>query len=260
MNIFDAIIIYLASGAPFGVFYFLHNREQLTAGLLTLKSLVEWVTWPASAFKMIVRSNFFSGRSKPNFDPLPQLDAVRDEKVCEIQKSLEQMFFDGPGPAYISIYAFREVFDRYTGLSLALGTAGNSSEVPRAEIFSVADHRNVDLASICLHRRNRSLLVTHHNRARKDFIDTVDRLAGSRSERTDTWLLINELAVILDDIDAIGDIDKIFTGTPQTRKAGRVKEKGDVLWKPAKLKQLPSDQTALNMPPLPATMKLAKED
>lgn len=260
MNIFDAIIIYLACGAPFGVYYFLHHREKVDAGQLALKVLLEWVIWPASAVKMIGGSHLFSSRSKPNFDALTELDARQDEKVCEIQKSLEQIFFDGPASAQISIYAFREVFDRYAGLSLALRDEGDSPGVPQAEIFHAADHGNVELASICLNRRNRSLLVTHQIQARGDFIDTVDRLAGSPSERTDTWILVNELAVVLDDIEAIGAIDEIFTGTPQTRRAGRVKERGDVLWKPGKLNQLPTDQSALNLQPLPATMKLAKED
>jgi hypothetical protein len=259
VNIFDAIIIYLACGAPFGVYYFLHNRDKLT-GPLALKVFLEWVIWPASAVKMIGRSHLFSGRSNANFDPLTELDARQDEKVCEIQKSLEQIFFESPASSRISIYAFREVFDRYAGLSLALRSGGDSSGVPQAEIFRAADHGNVELASICLNRRNRSLLVAHQIQAREDFIDTLDRLAASPSERTDTWILANELAVVLDDIEAIGAIDKIFTGTPQTRRAGRVKEIGDVLWKPGKLKQLPTDQAALNLRPLPATMKLAKED
>jgi hypothetical protein len=259
VNIFDAIIIYLACGAPFGVYYFLHNRDKLMAGHLTLKALLEWVIWPASAVKVIGGSHWFSGRPNANFDALTELDARQDEKVCEIQKSLEQIFFEGPASARISIYAFREVFDRYAGLSLAL-RAGGDSRVPQAEIFRAADHGNVELASVCLNRRNRSLLVTHQIQAREDFIDTLDRLAGSPSERTDTWILVNELAVVLDDIEAIGAIDKIFTGTPQTRRAGRVKEIGEVLWKPGKLKQLPTDQAAINLQPLPATMKLAKED
>jgi hypothetical protein len=261
VNIFDAIIIYLACGAPFGVYRFLHNRDKRDAGQLTLKALVEWVIWPASAVKMIGGSHLFSGRSKTNFDPLTELDAGKDEKVCEIQKSFEQIFSEGFASAGISIYAFREVFDRYAGLSLALRAGGdNSSGMPQAEILRAADHGNVELASICLNRRNRSLLAAHQIQAREDFIDTVDRLAGSPSERTDTWILVNELAIVLDDIEAIGTIDKIFTGTPQTRKAGRVKEIGEVLWKPGKLKQLPTDQAALNLRPLPATMKLAKED
>lgn len=260
VNIFDAIIIYLACGAPFGVYYFLHHREKVDAGHPTLKALLEWVIWPASAVKMIGGSRWFSGRSKANFVPLSELDAGQDEKVCEIQKSLEQVFFQGADPAAISIYAFREVFDRYAGLSLAVRSGSNSPAAPQAEIFHAADHGNVELASICLNRRNRSLLVNHHTRAREDFIATVDRLAGSPSERTDTWILVNELAVVLDDIDAIGAIDKIFTGTPQTRRAGRVKETGEVLWKPGILKQLPTDQPALNLQPLPAAMKLAKED
>lgn len=209
---------------------------------------------------MIGGSHLLSGRSKTNFDPLTELDAGKDEKVYEIQKSLEQIFFEGFASARISIYAFREVFDRYAGLSLARRAGSDSSGAPQAEIFRAADHGNVELASICLNRRNRSLLVAHQIQAREDFIDTLDRLAGSPSERTDTWILVNELAVVLNDIEAIGAIDKIFTGTPQTRRAGRVKERGEVLWKPGKLKQLPTDQAALNLQPLPATMKLAKED
>ena len=260
MNIFDAIIIYLSCGAPFGVYYFLHNRDKHDAGHLTLKTFLEWVIWPASAVKMIGGAYLFSGRSKTNFDPLTELDAGKDEKVCEIQKSLEQIFFEGPASARISIYAFREVFDRYAGLSLALRPGVDSPGVAQAEIFRAADHGNVELASICLNRRNRSLLAAHQIQAREDFIDTLDKLAGSPSERTDTWILVNELAVVLNDIEAIGAIDKIFTGTPQTRRVGRVKERGEVLWKPGKLKQLPTDQTALNLRPLPATMKLAKED
>lgn len=260
VNIFDAIIIYFACGAPFGVYYFLMNRDRLPAGRLTLRSLLEWIIWPASAVKMIGRTNFVAGRTKANFDSLPELDAETDEKVGEIQKSLEQMFYRDGAASKISIYMFREVFDRYAGLSLALGVMDKAEETPEAAIFRLANHRDVTLASICLKRRNRSLLVAHHKQAREDFIDTVDRLAESAKERTDTWISINELAVILDDIEAIVAIDKIFTGTSQTQSAGRVKEKGDVLWKPEKRRHLPSDQPILNRQPATATLKLAKED
>lgn len=260
VNVFDVIIIYLSCGAPFGVSYFLLNRERLQTDRLALRALLEWIAWPASAVKMIGRTQFFSGRTKVNFEPLPELDAETDEKVGEIQKNLEQMFFrDGAAPQ-ISIYAFREVFERYAGLSLALSVTDKAAGTPEAEIFRLANHRDVELASICLNRRNRSLLVTHHKQAREDFIGTADRLAESAPERTDTWILMNELAVLVDDIEAIAAIDKIFTGTSQTRSAGRVIEKGDVLWKPGKRKHLPSDQPQLNLQPATATMKLAKED
>jgi len=100
----------------------------------------------------------------------------------------------------ISIHEWREIFERYTGLSVAVAKAEDNSDVH--ELFEVAGNKNGELGTVCLNRRNRSRLIFHHTDARNDFLDALIR-AGRGG---DSLNLAIELATLLDDADALSDL------------------------------------------------------
>lgn len=258
MNIFDTLIIYLACGAPFGVYYFLQYPEKDKFSHLCIKTLSSFVFWPVSALRIIHRSYIFRTRSEINFAGSYELDAGVEERVFEIQKDLEKLFFDSEPRA--SIYEFREVFDRYVGLSLAL----KAGSLPRAdsepELFKITGHKNIELAAICTNRRNRSRLLIHQIQAREDFSKLLLSLADLASKWKAPAELANELAVLLGDTGAQHRFEKIFAGAPQIEGQVRVREAGRDLWKPAKHTPLPASHLSMNLRPAPAAAVSPAED
>src|SRR5688572_11288031 len=116
MNLRDLLIIYLACGAPFGVYYFLQNRNRIETKFLWLKSLLRFVVWIPFAFRMIARNSFLTKLYNDSFDKLTETDLKTELEIEEIKKSLERMVSAAAALPF-SIYEFREAFDRYVGLS-----------------------------------------------------------------------------------------------------------------------------------------------
>ena len=53
MNWNDLIIIYLACGAPFAVYYYLQNRNLNEKNYLYLKTLFRFLVWIPDAFRLV---------------------------------------------------------------------------------------------------------------------------------------------------------------------------------------------------------------
>jgi hypothetical protein len=258
VNIFDALIIYFACGAPFGVYQFLQYPEKGTFTKRWIEIVSSFVFWPVSAMTIVRRAQVFSKGPETHFDGSYELDAGVEERVFEIQKDLEKIFFDGEQGA--SIYEFREVFDRYTGLSLALKAGSRPPAAEGPELFRITGHKNIELASICINRRNRSRLLVHQIQAREDFSKLLLSLADLASKWKAPAELASELAALLDDAGAKHRFEKIFAGTSQIEGQVRVREAGRDLWKPAIHKPLPAKHLSVNLRPAPAAAVSPAED
>jgi hypothetical protein len=258
VNIFDALIIYLACGAPFGVYYFLQQPEKRHITHLWVKTVSNFLFWPVSAFRIIRRSQIFRDASESHFDAVNELDAALEERVSEIQKDFEKIFFDENPKA--SIYEFREIFDRYVGLSLALKAEVKPHASAEPEIFRIAGHKNIELAAICLNRRNRSRLLIHQIQAREDFSKVLLSLADLASKWAAPAELANQLAGLLEDAGGQHRFEKVFAGAPQIEGRIRVRETGRDLWKPEIHKPLPASHLSMNLRPAPATAASPVED
>lgn len=258
MNIFDTLIIYLACGAPFGVYYFLQYPEKSKFTDLWIKTLSSFVFWPFSAFQIIRRFYIVRKRTEIHFDTSYELDAGLEQRVGEIKKDLEDLFFETARMA--SIYEFREVFDRYVGLCLAIKADAAPRPAEGPEIFKISGHKNIELAAICTNRRNRSRLLLHQIQAREDFSKLLLALADLSSRWKAPAGLANELAGLLEDTGAKHRFEKIFAGAPQIEGQVRVREAGRDLWKPATHKQLPANHLSMNLRPAPAAAVSQAED
>jgi hypothetical protein len=259
VNISDVFIIYLACGAPFGVYNLLQHRESGRTATIWFNAAVNFLFWPVSAFRLVNGRAGLKDRSNTDFDALYELDALTERRVAGLRKEFENLLFGYEGD--ISIYGFREVFDRYTGLTVAVNAGFRTGEPADSEISQIAGHKNVGLASVCLERRNRTRLLRHQIQAREDFSKALLNLAGAANARRKTEMLAIDLAGVLNDVDALVEFQGIFVRGSQIEGPVRVREIGRDLWKPEVHKPLTSNNHhSAFTHPVPATLNSRSED
>jgi len=184
MSYLDLAIIYLACGAPFGVYRALERTEQEPMRRF-LSSSVAFLLWPGSV--LVLLSGFAKTAKR---DPTELHRRVEDFRV-----QMESLMFGGRSTS--SLFDFREVFYRYTGLLEAVSTS------PQVSQFEVQlDKRCSPLQTVCLARRNRIRLDWHLDRARSDFLELVGRSFGSR----DIHEIASRLVDMLNDTQAVSSL------------------------------------------------------
>ncbi len=180
MNVTDLIIIYLACGSPFAVFRLTQtNRVDWPSVILA------FMLWPVYAV-MLLGLVFFSNEARKKADLRNRLETLR----LAIESSAFQ------GESISSLFEFREVYSRFTGLSVAADAAPSRSY---AEIFEISGHPNQTLASRCLARRNAGKLAFHRSLARHEFVTRIEQLHATESNHHELERLAVELAETLED-------------------------------------------------------------
>lgn len=176
----NLIIIYFACGSPIGV-YRITRSAHLRSPRQAAAVGAYFVLWPIFAPAVLRRSLFHD---------------TNIEKAMAIFRSvMEKIAFSG-SPT-MSVFEFREVFARYTGLTLELNRGGRTD--PSTDLLRIAGHRNIALASACMNRRNRTRLSFHQIQARNEFVDLISDLPLSHENRKELAELSLQLAVLLND-------------------------------------------------------------
>ena len=195
MEFSDLLIIYFAAGAPFGVY-----RITTVRGRPDLKAIVNVALylclWPVYTI-LLLRDQFSAGTTD-----------VSSGVIDSIRTGIEQLAFANGSAG--AIFEFREIFNRYAGLSEAA-----MAEVPTTllgEFFELSSSDNKPLASACIARRNREKLALHHTRARNEFVDLISGLAISHPQTLD---LAVRLASHVHDADAVADLESFSYKPPQ---------------------------------------------
>ena len=161
MTFIDIAIIYLACGAPLSMHYFFAATRKLNLHFAAQIVLVA-VFWPIAAFLLVQtvrKQRVFTSQIGQN-----DLDRRLDLFRIEIERST---FTDETAA---SVFEFRELFARYTGLAQA---ANARHAVPRHELFKLSSHEQIDLASICLERKARNRLLIHADAASEDLVSFI---------------------------------------------------------------------------------------
>lgn len=250
MNLRDLIIIYLACGAPFGVYYFLQNRNRIETKLLWLKSLVRFVFWIPFAVRMVARKSVFTNLYKKGFDKHTDSDAKREAEIEAIKKFYENIL--SKTDFRFSVYEFREIFDRYTGLSLEIEAERDKISEAEKEIFRITNHANKNLAAVCLHRRNRERLFFHQKLARRDFFELLAKFFEKSDAPQIAFDETVKLTSLLNDSEALPALENISKNFLQTLPAQTVKIKGNEIWNPEKHKPQHDTKISTNLQPLTA--------
>lgn len=258
MNLRDLFIIYLACGAPFGVYYFLQNRNRAETKILWLKTLIRFVVWIPFALQMVARSSLMTKLYNFSFDRTSEADAKKEREIEEIKKLFEGILLENK--ISLSIYEFREVFQRYIGLSLEIQNENQEISPAEREIFRITDHTNKNLAEICLNRRNRKRLSFHHKLARRDFFEIFKTFLEHASESTLLFQQAFKLSVLLGDSEIRNQIENLSNETLQTQSKEIVKKPENELWKSDKHKPLTDARISTNLQAMTARANLSGKD
>ena len=210
MTVTDLTLIYLSVGAPIAVYETLQNRGPLTPRR-ALSAVFAFLVWPAAAFRLLRRyldrsSNaiFFGGSSDTDEQTERKIDFLREEL-----KSIATSEHRGS-----SVFEFREFFDRYVELTLAINPKYLNRKIPN-ELFRVSGREEAELAEICLKRRNRAKLSRHQTKARESFLEYIDDFPD-RSQRGAAAAKALELAFLVNDGTAAGRLDEILKSADET--------------------------------------------
>ena len=258
MNLRDLLIIYLACGAPFGVYYFLQNRNRTETKLLWLKSFLRFVVWIPFALQMVARTSFLTNLYNSSFDKSSESDAKKELAIEEIKKFFENIF--SGGTFSFSIYELRETFDRYVGLSLEVEAENSEISPAETEIFRITNHSNKKLAEICLNRRNRKRFSFHQKLARRDFFEILNKFVEHTEDRQSLFEHASKLAGLLNDSEAQKTLENLSKESLQTGAPRNVKNMGEEIWNSDQHKPLTDTKISTNLQVLTATANLSNKD
>ncbi len=220
MNLTDLIIVYLSCGAPFGVHFYLKKRATGIRKNLWLKTLLAFVFWLPLVFLLIRKIKnakwFAVSNLNKKFSGEPRFAA----RLSAIQKKLEKFLLESD--ARISLFEFRQTLERYANLTILLNNEAETPTGREKEIFRAAKITDVEIAAVCLHRRNRKRLAFHQTEARKDFLQTIELLSGSVKDAKNFENSIDEFVRLLNDSTARESVEKSFAAKSQLIEPPRV--------------------------------------
>jgi hypothetical protein len=192
MNIFDLLIIYLACGAPFGVYYAFTSREKRRTPMFFLKLSVNCLFWFQFGLRLILRN----GRVRKSFDSAFGRRVVwenrRDSEIRSIRRSLESNL--GREEFGFSVFEFREEVESYVGLILELGEASSAPAGSIVEFAEITGRGRNAVHERCIHRNNLSKLRAHRDLVRVSLLDRAFRLNPQDP----------------DSLDMLGDFARLF--------------------------------------------------
>lgn len=139
--------------------------------------------------------------SLPNFDQDADSSAPNENKIRDIQKKMESICLINKGK--FSLFEFRNLLNRYIGLTLESQVENKLPGIQEKEIFTVSNSKSINISAICLHRRNRNRLLFHQRKAQKDFLAfLIEALRASLDDKRVYFILLAfELAVLLNDFE-----------------------------------------------------------
>lgn len=180
MSLAEIIVVYLSTGAPFGVLVFLSRRSNSR-----LRSIVESSTaaifWPVLAISWTYRRLLLKLKAvSVTYQRLNVPDLLQGAAITE-----------------------------YATLTRALHDAKSPNAEPSAELFQVAGHSNPDLAAVCSQRRRDSQLNRRQKASAEALIDHL------RAQNTQDPIYVRSVAAYC---QSLGDprtaelIERISTG------------------------------------------------
>jgi hypothetical protein len=240
MSFFDWLIIYLTCGAPLGVLYFFQNRKEQKGIRLWLKTFLTFIFWLPFGLRLLVnkaRKYSFDGKE------LFPRTAKPETEIFLWRRQLEVNLLEND--SQISIFEFREVFDRYVGLTLAGDSGDNKIPETKKELFRIGNNGNVEIGAICLNRRNLNRLRFHQIQARQDFFQIIKRLMKLAPDKRNFVKSAADFFRFLNDAEAQAALDEaLFDNLPDENDFAVARSEKQI-WK-TETRRLPAAQpTAL---------------
>jgi hypothetical protein len=187
MRMIEAITIYLAAGAPFGVSYYLRREQGLGHARALLRSSWAMLLWPVTAAAVFLarqrRGAEETDRDSAALRVEEKIEQAKRQSLAMLSK-VEELARALPGregrrSERVAIVV-RESVERYVGLTLGSRDANGDAPPSESELelSRVAGRTGDDLllAGRCIHRRNVARLLAHRERARTGLLHALAEL------------------------------------------------------------------------------------
>ena len=255
MSFSDVLIIYLACGAPVGVYFYLKNR-RLYSKQLWLKTILNFVFWIPFFLQLILKRRIQYVFSKKLFNS--ETKAGNENQLLSVQRKIENILIEN-NPK-ISIYEFREVFERFAGLTMACSNNKTESYKHEKEFYKISGFSNQELSAGCLHRRNQKRLYFHQSKAEKDFLQMLAVISDSVDKPTELSRLSVEFVKLLNNSKAEKALIEMFDSKLQTERKISVTNLEKDLWIPDTHKPQPAGQISMRLQTISKKANLSVRD
>lgn len=167
--------------------YFFGLRGKPTPYFIAL-GILATLFWPVRIVSLLRDAS--RDRAKNASTPtITETDILLDS----IRVKIETVAFHNENTS--SVFEFREIFTRYTGLVQAASAIELETDV--SEIFRLSEHSNGQLATRCINRASSLKLVRHADDARTELIALIKSFSKECSSALAE--LVEEAGVLLDD-------------------------------------------------------------
>lgn len=187
MRLSEAIALYLAAAAPFGVAFFLRRRGRTMRARAFALSTLAGLAWPFTSLLLLARkgARAKATRDERHTDAAALLCEERAMRavaasLAEVEAALAAAAGGTDTRARYALFAARRGVERFAGLARASrGVRPDSAPTERElELPRAAGRRGEDLllAGRCAHRRNILRLLLHRERARGEMLHALAEL------------------------------------------------------------------------------------
>jgi len=173
MRFSEFLIIYLACGVPFSIYYFSKNNKKLTLVNISF-SLLVLLFWFLYAIDLITKI-------KPTKDSTEKEISKLQEQICNFIKEHSKN---------INPMQIHEIVQCYIALALSRKKA-----LQNFELFKISGHPNPAIGVKCIQRRNNQKIGARLMLARKNFFELVSKCNNSEK----ALKVIQNLVKILND-------------------------------------------------------------
>ncbi|MCS6875195.1 MAG: hypothetical protein N2Z23_09700 [Pyrinomonadaceae bacterium] len=156
MTFYEALLIYISIGFPFGVHYVFSERKVEGKLIFALKALLVVLLWFLYAMVLLFRLTNDEGEN-------------RWRKLSKLQSELEMIIAEKAKDQNFS--RIREVLEAYVGLTEAVNA--NFDLKPWQELMKIANHSDPGIGTRCLQRRNQARIQKRQAEASRAFIALI---------------------------------------------------------------------------------------
>ncbi len=242
MNYTDLIIIYLAGGSPFGVYYFFNSNGNKK--LVWLKSVLIIFVWIPYAFQLLY-SNVTSKLNNSKLSDISNQQNTLRNNLAKLQRGFEDYL--PTNKAEMSLFELREIIERYSELTTIQSELNGKPANHEKEIFRINGNNEIEISAICLNRRNHKRLLSHQTQAKSDFLKSLRILFNSTKDVKKLGEHSIEFVKLLNEDEALISVFELYKEFSQTLQESNVSNSEKDLWTTQEPKQSNTKQISIRL-------------
>lgn len=192
MRLSEAITIYLAAGASFGVYNLQREHASVSRFHIFLKATRAAILWPLAAVKILFppkQARLDDEAERGNALFVERIARAQRQQLASLHRVMQLMEVSSVAQRAKAERAFcvvREIVEKYVGLTLAAAESQPDAQPSEREMelcrIAGRSGEDLSLAGRCVHRRNAARLIIHQARARTELLHAlaeIREVAGS---------------------------------------------------------------------------------